>query len=377
MVSAVRRWVTKPGRQPAYHRAGGSNCLAFSILDIAQRIERRTGGFICPAFPGEIISARSLILRYLLAPESAIATGIIGWTAAPELFQVTHMRRLFAGTVSVHYGAMYFLGADADSAAGDESFEGQVNGLCGADMRTALFLRTGLHTGGVKVTVDFWDREPPLDDSWEEVVEASFVVNDPEHTGIMGWGGASWNPVDLRRGRYRVRYCARNMDAGRRKDTLLSDGEESVEEYSLSFWFVPAGAPDRLIRQTSETAAMWHQWAVDRISRESSQVAPLPYSQRTRSGAMVIAAKRIRVVAPTYPQKALEEGLSGSVTVDFIVDVNGEPTEVRIADANPSGTFDQAALEALRHWRYEPLRLEGVLTPIPDRVVFRFDPKSA
>ena len=99
--------------------------------------------------------------------------------------------------------------------------------------------------------------------------------------------------------------------------------------------FVPAGAPDRLIRQTSETAANWHQWA-DRISRKSGQVAPPPYSQRGRAGGMVITAKRIRFVAPTYPQKALEEGLSGSVTVDFIVDANGEPTEARIADANPS-----------------------------------------
>jgi TonB family protein len=300
---------------------------------------------------------------------------------------MTRMKRLFAGTVHVHYGTMHFLGGEEDFAGGNECFEGQVNGLCGAAMRTSLVLRTGLHTGGVKVTVDFWDKEPPLEDSWEEVVEVSFVVNDPERTGILEWGGRAWHPIDLRRGRYRVRYCARNMDAGRHKDTLLSDVEdvfdvelsdveEPVDEYSLSFWFVPAGAPDRLIRQTSETAAMWHQWA-ERISRESGQGAPQPYSQRARSGAAVITAKRIRFVAPTYPQKALEEGLSGSVTVDFIVDVNGEPTEVRIADASPSGTFDQAVLEALKHWRYEPYRLDGVPTPIPDRVVFRFDPKSA
>jgi len=82
-------------------------------------------------------------------------------------------------------------------------------------------------------------------------------------------------------------------------------------------------------------------------------------------------------VAPTYPHKALQEGLSGSVTVDFIVDVKGEPTELRIVDSNPPGVFDQAALEALEHWRYEPYLLEGVHTPIPESVVFRFDPQSA
>jgi hypothetical protein len=227
---------------------------------------------------------------------------------------VPSVKRLFAGKVNVHYSAMYFQGA-ADSMQGmNECFEGQVNGLCGARMRDLLFLRTGLHTGCVNVTVDFWDREPPLEDSWEEAVEVSFVINDAEWTGIVEWGSAGWHPIDLRRGRYRVRYCARNMDAGRRKDTLSSDTEEPIDEYSLSFWFAPVGAPDRVIRQTSETAANWHQWA-DRISRESGQVAPVPYSERKRGGAMVVQAKRIRFMAPTYPQKALEEGLSGSVTV--------------------------------------------------------------
>jgi protein TonB len=64
---------------------------------------------------------------------------------------------------------------------------------------------------------------------------------------------------------------------------------------------------------------------------------------------MVAQAKRIGYVAPAYPRKALEEGLSGSVTVDFIVDAKGEQTELRVADAKPSGVFDQAALEAVKH----------------------------
>lgn len=184
------------------------------------------------------------------------------------------MKRLFAGNVGVHYSAMYFQGAVAEMPDGDAYFEGQVNGLCGARMRTLLLLRTGLHTGSVSLTVEFWDKEPPLEDSWEEAVEVSFVVNDPEWTGILEWGGAGWYPIDLRWGRYRVRYCARNMDAGRRKDTLSSDTEDPIDDYSLSFWFAPAGAPDRVLRQTSQTAANWHQWA-NRISRECDSAEAL------------------------------------------------------------------------------------------------------
>lgn len=92
---------------------------------------------------------------------------------------------------------------------------------------------------------------------------------------------------------------------------------------------------------------------------------------------MVVQAERIRFMAPVYPHNALEKGLSGSVTVEFTVDVKGEPTQLRIAAANPPGVFDLAALEAVKHWRYKPYMLDGVLTPIPDSVVFRFDPQNA
>jgi TonB family protein len=112
------------------------------------------------------------------------------------------------------------------------------------------------------------------------------------------------------------------------------------------------------------------------LSRAPVQVAPVPYPKRERPKVMVAQAKRISYVAPAYPRKALEEGLSGSVTVDFIVDAKGEPTELRIADAKPSGVFDRAALEAVKHWRYEPFMVDGVPTPVPNRAVMRFDPQN-
>jgi protein TonB len=85
---------------------------------------------------------------------------------------------------------------------------------------------------------------------------------------------------------------------------------------------------------------------------------------------------RVLGLISTYPRKALDEGLSGSVTVDFIINAKGEPTELRIADAKPAGVFDQAALEAVKRWRYEPFMVNGVSTPIPTRAVLRFDPQN-
>jgi hypothetical protein len=67
---------------------------------------------------------------------------------------VPRMKRLFSGTVRVHYCAMYFQGGASEMPEEGQYFEGQVNGLCGAGERSYLLLITGLHTGGVKVTID-------------------------------------------------------------------------------------------------------------------------------------------------------------------------------------------------------------------------------
>jgi hypothetical protein len=48
------------------------------------------------------------------------------------------------------------------------------------------------------------------------------------------------------------------MDEGHADDTILED-EESVDSYRLWFW--PASpAPDRILKQTSETTRYWHDW---------------------------------------------------------------------------------------------------------------------
>src|SRR5690348_7136007 len=109
-----------------------------------------------------MISARSFDFPILVSARACNVQLVYCRTAAQELPHMTRIKRLFAGTVRVHYGTMRFLGGEEELAGGNECFEGHVNGVCGAAMRTSLVLRTGLHTGGVKVTADFWDKEPPL-----------------------------------------------------------------------------------------------------------------------------------------------------------------------------------------------------------------------
>lgn len=82
--------------------------------------------------------------------------------------------------------------------------------------------------------------------------------------------------------------------------------------------------------------------------------------------------KRLRYVAPEYPSRAISLGKSGQVTVAFTVDASGVPRDVRAISSDPPRLFDDAATEAVRHWRYQPVIVNGQPVSVPVRMVVRF-----
>ncbi|MFD5480952.1 hypothetical protein [Streptomyces hawaiiensis] len=169
------------------------------------------------------------------------------------------MRRPVEGEVHVHYGQIY-VESDPDSFGPGlaEAFAGQSAGLCGAATPGALWLSTGLHTGDVGFTVEVHEQAPPLDPVWEDVVEVSFRPASGDCALVQWAGEASWD-LGLEETDYRVRYCAQGMDRAGEKDTRLDD-EPQLDRYLLQFWPAPP-EPDRVLRQTSRSAAYWHGYA--------------------------------------------------------------------------------------------------------------------
>jgi hypothetical protein len=86
------------------------------------------------------------------------------------------------------------------------------------------------------------------------VVEV-FFTNGGDQALLMKWAGERTFPLAIPRGSYRVRYCARGMDAARKQDTLLEG--PPIDSYCLIFWAAEP-APDRIVRQTSHYAEYWH-----------------------------------------------------------------------------------------------------------------------
>lgn len=168
------------------------------------------------------------------------------------------MTRVLDVDVHVGYGQAYVLVGDAQVRSMEQTFQGQSNGLCGAATPGVLFLVIGTHTGAVPFAVEIVTNEPSIGEEWEDVVEVSFTAQD-DNVVLMGWGGGSVHAIPLQAGSYRVRYCARGLDAAREHDSRLDD-EASIDRCLLQFW-PSTPNPDAVLRMGSAYAAYWHDFA--------------------------------------------------------------------------------------------------------------------
>ena len=88
---------------------------------------------------------------------------------------------------------------------------------------------------------------------------------------------------------------------------------------------------------------------------------------------LAASLKRVKYTPPEFPTKALSQRVSGTVTVEYVVDTNGEPRDVRVVEATPPGVFDHAAISAIKKWRYEPVTANGAPVEVPVRTAIRFE----
>ncbi|MDD9932819.1 MAG: TonB family protein [Myxococcales bacterium] len=59
-------------------------------------------------------------------------------------------------------------------------------------------------------------------------------------------------------------------------------------------------------------------------------------------------------INPEYPLRARQDGIEGFVQVRFDIDPTGRVQNARVTAAKPRGIFEQAALRAIKKWRYRP-----------------------
>jgi protein TonB len=100
--------------------------------------------------------------------------------------------------------------------------------------------------------------------------------------------------------------------------------------------------------------------------------ATLP-ARVVRVGGQIKAPELLSRVPPDYPELAVQARLAAIVIVEALVGMDGRVKSVTVLRGAP--LFDEAAVAAVKQWRYKPLLLNGVPTEflLTATVKFRID----
>jgi protein TonB len=101
----------------------------------------------------------------------------------------------------------------------------------------------------------------------------------------------------------------------------------------------------------------------------ASTTAPAP--KRTRVPARIAEANLVFDVAPKYPPEAGRERIEGIVVLMAVIGKDGTVRDVRVESGLP--VLAQAAIEAVKQWRYRPYLLNGEPVEIDSQITINFN----
>lgn len=85
------------------------------------------------------------------------------------------------------------------------------------------------------------------------------------------------------------------------------------------------------------------------------------------------AGKVLKMVRPTFPPDAKAKNIFGTVAVEAEIDKEGRPTAVRVLKGNP--VLSPAVVDAVKQWRWKPLKLNGKAVEVSTTIVVNFEPR--
>ena len=86
-------------------------------------------------------------------------------------------------------------------------------------------------------------------------------------------------------------------------------------------------------------------------SHKAGPAAPAPV------GGDVKPAKLLKSVPPVYPDMARNQRISGSVQIDALIGTDGNVSTMKVLSGPP--LLHQAAMSAVKQWKFQPAELNG------------------
>lgn len=103
----------------------------------------------------------------------------------------------------------------------------------------------------------------------------------------------------------------------------------------------------------------------------SGEVDGPPGGLMLRIGGLIREPRKLRHVAPGYPEIARAARIEGTVVVECTLTPEGQVAGARVVTGHP--LLAPSALRAVQQWLYQPTLLNGVPVPVIMTVTVRFD----
>jgi protein TonB len=97
---------------------------------------------------------------------------------------------------------------------------------------------------------------------------------------------------------------------------------------------------------------------------------PPPQQAAVRVGGQIKEPKKLKNVAPSYPDIAKQARVQGVVILECTISPQGKVSDVKVLRGIP--LLDQAAIDAVKQWVYTPTLLNGVPVPVIMTVTVNF-----
>jgi TonB family protein len=149
-------------------------------------------------------------------------------------------------------------------------------------------------------------------------------------------------------GHYAIEVRARGFAVGK-TEVLVEAGQRAETVVTLPLGQVSEAVTVRGARPASGSLA----------APSPAAATPGQAPRRIPVGGNVQASKLIKQVAPVYPADLRQQGITGTVMLRAVISITGEMLNPEVINTTVNPGLAQAALDAVRQWRWQPTLLNG------------------
>jgi TonB family protein len=181
-----------------------------------------------------------------------------------------------------------------------------------------------------------------------------------EETAVVNAAGEFGFP-NIPAGRYTIEVKARGFAVGR-TEVRVEPGRRVESVVTLDVGQVSESVKVRGAKPATGSLA---QPALAAVSAGAPQRIPV--------GGNVQIAKLVSQVPPVYPAELKQQGIGGTVILRAVISTKGETLNPVVLNTTVNPGLAQAALDAVRQWRYQPTLLNGQPVEIVTNIEVTFE----